>query len=63
MLLSPEHWGSDPNVVIVEVATADNGADGAAGTAVIGTITVTPTGTLPEGTSDAVIGTITITIS
>ncbi len=50
-------------MVIVEVATADNGADGAAGTAVIGTITVTPTGTLPEGTSDAVIGTITITIS
>lgn len=45
------------------VATADNGVDGEAGTAVIGTITVTPTGTLPEGTSGAVIGTITITIS
>jgi len=47
----------------LEVATADNGVDGAAGTAVTGTITVTPTGTLPEGTSNAVIGTITITIN
>ena len=47
----------------LEVASADNGVDGAAGTAVAGTITVTPTGTLPEGTKDAVIGTITITIS
>lgn len=45
------------------VATADNGVDGAAGTAVTGTITVTPAGTLPEGTSGAVIGAITITIS
>lgn len=47
----------------LNVATADNGIDGAAGTAVTGTITVTPTGSLPEGTKDAVIGTITITIS
>lgn len=47
----------------LNVATADNGIDGAAGTAVAGTITVTPTGSLPEGTKDAVIGTITITIS
>lgn len=46
----------------LSVATADNGVDGAAGTAVTGTITVTPTGTLPEGTTDAVIGTITITV-
>lgn len=45
------------------VATADNGVDGAAGTAVTGTITVTPTGTLPEGTENASIGNITITIS
>lgn len=45
------------------VATADNGVDGAAGTAVTGTISVTPTGTLPEGTSGAVIGTITIKVS
>ena len=47
----------------LNVATADNGVDGAAGSAVTGTITVTPTGSLPEGTEDAVIGTITITIS
>ena len=47
----------------LNVATADNGIGGAAGTAVTGTITVTPTGSLPEGTKDAVIGTITITIS
>lgn len=47
----------------LEVATADNGVDGAAGTAVTGTITVTPAGTLPAGTADTVIGTITITIS
>lgn len=47
----------------LNVATANNGIDGAAGTAVTGNITVTPTGSLPEGTKDAVIGTITITIS
>lgn len=46
----------------LNVATADNGVDGAAGTAVTGTITVTPTGSLPEGTTNAVIGTITVTI-
>lgn len=45
------------------VATADNGVGTAAGSAVIGTITVTPTGTLPEGTTGATIGRITITIS
>lgn len=47
----------------LKVTTADNGTNGAAGTAVQGTITVTPTGSLPEGTKDATIGTITITIS
>lgn len=47
----------------LKVATADNGVDGAAGTAVTGTITVTPTGSLPEGTANATIGKITITIS
>ncbi len=47
----------------LEVATAANGIDGAAGTAVTGTITVTPAGSLPEGTEGATIGTITITIS
>ena len=47
---------------ILIVATADNGVDGAAGTETTGTITVTPSGSLPEGTKDAVIGTITITI-
>lgn len=46
----------------LSVATADNGTDGKAGEAVTGTITITPTGTLPEGTSGAVIGTITVTI-
>lgn len=45
------------------VASADNGVNGAAGTAVTGTITVTPDGSLPEGTTNAVIGTITITIN
>lgn len=44
------------------VATADNGTDGGAGTPVVGTIIVTPTGTLPEGTVNTTIGTITITI-
>ena len=47
----------------LEVGTADNGTDGAAGAAVTESITVTPAGTLPAGTADAVIGTITITIS
>lgn len=47
----------------LKVATADNGVDGAAGSAVVGTITVSPTGSLPEGTKDAAIGTITITIN
>lgn len=47
----------------LQVASADNGVDGAAGTAVVGSITVTPTGSLPEGTEGATIGTITITIN
>lgn len=47
----------------LKVKTADNGVDGAAGTAVVGTITVTPTGSLPEGTEKATIGSITITIN
>lgn len=47
----------------LKVESADNGVDGAAGTAVTRTITVTPTGSLPEGTENATIGTITITIS
>lgn len=47
----------------VSVATADNGVDGAAGTAVSETITVTPEGALTEGVSEVKIGTITITIS
>jgi len=45
------------------VNSADNGVNGAAGSAVSGTITVTPNGSLPEGTTNAVIGTITITIN
>ena len=47
----------------LRVATADNGVDGTAGTAVTDTITVTPTGSLPEDTEGATIGTITITVS
>lgn len=44
------------------VASADNGLEGAPGQAVNGTIQMTPSGSLPEGTNDT-IGTITITIS
>lgn len=58
-----ESTGMNFNNAVLKVATADNGVDGAAGSAVTGTITVTPTGSLPEGTEDATIGTITITIS
>lgn len=58
-----ESAGMQFSTASLTVATADNGVDGAAGTAVSKTITVTPTGTLPEGTKDATIGTITITIS
>lgn len=47
----------------LSVATADNGTNGGAGTAVVGTITVTPGGTLPEGTNNTKIGTITISIA
>lgn len=46
----------------LNVTTADNGIDGNAGHAVTGTIAVSPEGSLPEGTVDAVIGTITISI-
>lgn len=45
------------------VATADNGTNGAPGSAVTETITVTPTGSLPSGTNNATIGQITIKIS
>ncbi len=45
----------------LNVANADTGA--ATGTEQSGTITVTPSGTLPENTSNAVIGTIILTIS
>jgi len=58
-----ESAGMNFSTAALKVATADNGVDGAAGTAVTGTITVTPTGSLPEGTENATIGTITITIS
>ena len=47
----------------VTVATADNGVDGAAGTAVTETITVKPEGALAEGVTDVKIGTITVKIS
>lgn len=46
----------------LKVATADNGTNGEAGHAVTETISVKPSGSLPEGTTEAVIGTITITI-
>jgi hypothetical protein len=58
-----ESAGMNFSTDTLQVATADNGVDGEAGSAVVGTITVTPTGSLPEGTSGATIGTITITIS
>lgn len=48
---------------VLELDTADNGENGAAGTPTSGTITVTPGGTLPEGTANAVIGVITVTIT
>lgn len=47
----------------LELKTADNGKNGAEGTPTSGTITVTPGGTLPEGTTDEVIGVITVTIT
>lgn len=46
----------------VNVESADNGVDGAAGTPVEKTISVTPSGTLPEGTTETAIGNITIAI-
>ncbi len=46
---------------VLTVANADTGA--AVGTEQSGTITVQPSGDLPEGTEDAVIGTITLTIA
>lgn len=58
-----EDAGMTFSTTSLTVATADNGVGTAAGSAVTGTITVTPTGTLPEGTTGAVIGKITITIS
>lgn len=58
-----ETAGVSFSTAALEVATADNGVDGAAGSAVTETIVVTPTGSLPEGTDDVTIGTITITIS
>lgn len=54
--------GMSFDVASLNVATADNGVNGAAGTAQTGIITVTPNGSLPSGTKNAEIGTITITI-
>lgn len=47
----------------VEVATADNGTNNKPGQAVKQEVTVTPTGTLPENTQNAVIGTITVSVN
>ena len=58
-----ESAGMNFSTSALQVATTDNGIDGAPGSAVVDTITVTPTGSLPEGTEDATIGTITITIN
>lgn len=58
-----ESAGMEFSTSSLVVETADNGEDGAPGHAVEGTITVTPTGTLPEGTENATIGKITITIN
>lgn len=46
----------------LELGTADNGENGAAGTATTDTITVTPGGSLPSGTNSQTIGTITLSI-
>ena len=58
-----ESAGMNFSTSALQVATADNGVDGAAGSAVVDMITVTPTGSLPEGTEDTTIGTITLTIN
>ncbi|MDM8247265.1 hypothetical protein QUW49_01220 [Lacrimispora saccharolytica] len=57
-----ESAGMNFSTSALQVATADNGVDGEAGSAVTGKITVIPTGSLPEGTKDATIGTITVTV-
>lgn len=54
--------GIDFGVESLVLETADNGGS-EAGTPTSGTISVTPTGTLPEGTSNTVIGEIKVTIS
>lgn len=58
-----ESAGMEFDKNVLELSTADNGLDGAAGTPVTGTVTVTPTGSLPENAKNTVIGTITITIN
>ena len=55
--------GEGTEIASLEVATADNGLNGAAGTPQTGVIKMIPGGILPEGTSDVEIGTITVTIA
>lgn len=58
-----ESAGMNFSASALQVATADNGINGAAGSAVVGKITVTPTGSLSEDTKEAIIGQITVTVS
>lgn len=51
------------SVSALKVETADNGVDGASGTAVTKQITVSPSGSLPEKANNSIIGRITISIS
>ena len=54
---------SGAEITYLALATADNGTDGAAGTATSGIIKVTPGGTLAATANNVTIGTITVTIS
>lgn len=47
----------------LELATADNGVDGAAGTPTTATATLTVSGTLAETTAKVTIGTVTLTLN
>ena len=47
----------------LELATADNGVDGAAGTPTTATATLTVSGTLAENTEKVTIGTVTLTLN
>lgn len=59
-----ESAGMEFTQTSLQLGTADNGnGENGAGKETGGTLTVTPTGTLPENTNGDTIGTITVTIS